>query len=232
MKALTWNLLITSTACLSFASFSATSTYGQAAADLRSTATPGSDGSQTGIVCANPPCKSAPSGKKSTAPHPGTIKQTEAELEQGRYSGLFGELAGLEQAAQRAESAGQTDIAASYRSYFAAKSGLTQEQADIVAKIGADYMQQGGVLQAKRIQTTLAVRHANPGVRMSRFNSPEIAEVEQEIADLLPTAKAKILAQIGPKAFTRLDSYMLHRNDNMKTLGPGAGSPPSKDEVK
>jgi hypothetical protein len=138
-----------------------------------------------------------------------------------RYSRLFGEIDGLEQAAQREEKAGHNEVAASYRGYFAAKSGLTPEEAETVKKIGEKYTQDWWAWQSKYRETILAVRHANPGVRMSRLNSPEIASVEQERVSLFTNMKAELIQALGSRSFTRLDSYTLHSHNNAKALSPG-----------
>jgi hypothetical protein len=136
-----------------------------------------------------------------------------------RYGRLFGEIAGLEQAAQREDNAGHNEVAASYRGYLAAKSGLTQEEVEIVKKIGTKYGQDSWAWQSKYRETILAVRHANPD-RMSRLNSPEIAAVKHEKEILFTNMKVELIQALGSKSFTRLDSYMRHSHDNAKSLSP------------
>jgi hypothetical protein len=142
-----------------------------------------------------------------------------------RYGRLFGELDGLEQAAQREENAGHNEVAASYRGYFAAKSGLTPEEAETVKKIGAKYTQDWWAWQSKYRETVLAVRHANPGVRMSRLNSPEIAGVEAERESLFTNMKAELITALGSTSFTRLDSYTLHSHESARSLSPVSQTP-------
>jgi hypothetical protein len=174
----------------------------------------------TAVSCPHEPCTSALSGRKSSdAPHD-SKKFTPAQLEVMRYGQVFSEIAAQERMAQSEEDAGNIKAAASWHGYFAAESGLTQEEAAIVKKIGDEYGQKAMALQAKRIQVILAARHANPGVRMSRFNSLEIAAVEEEIDNLLPNTKAELILALGSKSFTRFESYSLHRLDNARILSP------------
>jgi hypothetical protein len=137
-----------------------------------------------------------------------------------RYSRLFSEIAAQERMAQQEQDAGHSEAAASWHGYFAAKSGLTPQEAEKVKKIGAKYIQEAQALQAKRIEAIRAARHADPGVRVSRFNSPEIAAVEKEIDDLLPNTKAELITALGSKSFTRLDSYTIHSHESAITLSP------------
>ena len=197
-----------------------TRAYGQTTDTGQSTTgTASSDGSLNTGVCPQPPCSmGAPTGRKSTAPPPGPRVFTAFELEEMRYGRLFGEIAGQEQMAKQEEDAGHSEAAASWHGYFANKSGLTQEEADIVKKIAAKYSQDWLAFQSKERVTILAVRHANPGVRMSRFNSPEIAALEQERVSLFTNMKAELIRALGSKSFTRLDSYTLHSHDNARYL--------------
>jgi len=139
-------------------------------------------------------------------------------LEESRYSFVFAELGGQEQAARNEDAAGHAKAAASWRGYLAAKSGLTADEAEIVKKIGAKYLQDWWAFQSKEREQLLAIRRANPGVRMSRYNSPEIAALEQERKSIFENAKAELVAELGQKSFTRLDSYILHRYDNARIL--------------
>jgi hypothetical protein len=144
-----------------------------------------------------------------------------------RYGLLFSEIDAQEKMAQAETAAGHADAAASWHSFLATQSGLAPESAEIVKKIGAEYLRKAQALQQERIRVTIAVRHANPGAHMSRFNSPEIAKVEQEIDALLPSVKLELIQALGPKAFTQLDSYTLHSHDRTRRLDPSALGPNS-----
>jgi hypothetical protein len=154
---------------------------------------------------------------------------TDAQLEEARYHLLFGEIAAQEKMAQSEEAAGHMEAAASWRAHFAKESGLTQEEAEAVKKIAVEYGQKATDWQAKYRETIQAVRRANPGVRMGRRNSPEIAALEQEREDLFPNVKAELVRTLGSRRFTQLDSYTVHSHDNARVLSSGRANAQIKE---
>jgi len=184
-------------------------------------------GPQTGSACEKPPCAmvscgSGPcdqserqatlsTGKRHEPPPPLTPEQIERLKEEFRYECVFAEVVGMNEAAQREEKAGHPKIAESYGGYFAAKSGLTPEEAEIVRKIVAQYDLDKTKVAEKERATVAAVRAANAGTRMGPRNSPEIAAVQQERENLFPKVLSDILAAIGSRSFSRLDAYSLHK---------------------
>jgi hypothetical protein len=229
MKASIWHISLVLLAAFGLLSTHSTSVYGQEPTVGHNPASQASSTTADGGVasigsCAQPPCSSLNTGRKYSTPPPGPRVHTAAELEEMRYGRLFGELEGLEQAAQREEAAGHSDVAASYRGYFAAKSGLTSDEAETVKKIAANYKTKWEALQSKLRAANQAIRpvkHKDPN---GYKDSPEYAAllaVNQERDSLFPSVKAELISVLGSRSFTRLDSYTLHSHDNARLLNQG-----------
>jgi hypothetical protein len=122
--------------------------------------------------------------------------------------------------AQSEEAAGHNENAAGWRGRFARRSGLTPDEAEIVKKLAAKYTQDRHAAYSKYRDAYLAARRANPGVRVTRVSSPELAAAAQEREALFPNLKAELIRQLGSRSFSRLDAYSLHRLDNARTINP------------
>jgi hypothetical protein len=139
-------------------------------------------------------------------------------MEEMRYERLFAELDGQERIAKREEDAGNTQTAAAWRGYFAKQSGLTPDEAETVKKLATQYKGERIAARARWASAFRSVRDANPGVRMTRFNSPELDATYREREALLPNFKAELVTALGSRSFTQLDSYMIHGHDHEKSL--------------
>jgi hypothetical protein len=157
-------------------------------------------------------------------PPPLTPEQKARMEEENRYSGLFAHLEGQERLAQRLEAAGDTANAASWRAYFARKSGLTSEEAEIVKKIAAQSRQDQISLNAACQADQLAARHT-----YGAHAGPGFLEIPacQQLMNLLPKAIADLVSALGSRSFTQLDGYTLHMHDNARTFAkPSQGVTP------
>jgi hypothetical protein len=145
---------------------------------------------------------------------------TQSQLEEIRYGQAFSELEADERMAQSEEAAGRSKDAAAWRMHFAQQSGLTPEEVEIVKKVADKYEQDRHALAAKYRDAVLAARRANPGVRITRANSPEVATAAEDRENLFPALKAELIRSLGSRSFSRLDAYTLHRLDNARTIHP------------
>lgn len=190
----------------------------------------GSGVQSTPPACDNPPCSPLPSetgasgqdgrrvsgsaGRKGVPapPDPGQIERMDQEM---RYSGLFASLEADEKLAQQLEASGDSVNAASWRANFSRKSGLTLEEAEAVKKIAAQYRKDSDTLNAGCHADLLAARRA-----YGANGGPKFLEIPacQQLRNLFPRAMANLTTALGSRSFTRLDSYTLHMDDNLKPL--------------
>lgn len=186
-------------------------------------------------VCAHTPCTSVATGRRSTAPPPGPIQFTAAQLEEMRYMRLFSEIEAQERMAEQEGAAGHSDAAASWRGYFAKHSGLTQEDAETVKKIASDYKPKWEALQSKLRAANLAVRPVKGRDPIGYKGSTEYAAllaVNQERDSLFPRVKAELISALGSRSFSRLDSYTLHPRGNTITAPKeGSSTAPSSTTI-
>jgi hypothetical protein len=142
-----------------------------------------------------------------------------------RFLNVFGEIASEQRYADDTEKAGDSVTAAAIRTRFQRMSGFTAQEAQAIKELGERYHIDSQAQHDKEIATVIAVRKANPGVHMSRLNSPEIAEVQQERGLLWNKLKTDLIQALGSRGFTKLDSYSRHIYDNAKVLTLSKGSP-------
>lgn len=177
------------------------------------------------LPCSNPPCTRMPTGKHHGAPPSPTPAQREQFEQEMRFGSLFAHLDMEEREAEAEEKAGHTEMANAWRADFARKSGLTADEAAKVKQIAAQYLLDHQAASENLRSTLIAVRQANPGVRMSATNSPEIAAAQQRMKDLFPKAVADLLAALGPESFSRLDGYTRHMHDQSRIVRPAQSAP-------
>lgn len=174
-------------------------------------------------ACDNPPCvmesygPGLNTGQNVPMPPPLTPEQQERRDQERRYSGLFGDLEGLERLAQSYEAAGDTVNAASWRADFARKSGLTPEDAEIVKRIAAQYLKDFVALNESCRTDQLTARHTYGTDQAARSKFLETSTCKQ-LRDLLPKTLSDLLVALGSKSFTRLDGYTRHMFDNARVL--------------
>ena len=156
------------------------------------------------------------------------IPSTQEELkrrDQGmRYAGLFSHLEADERSAREAEASGNLQLAAAWRGHFYKMSGLTEEQVEIVKKIGQEFILQRDVRQQAYNSALLAARSAPHAERPSRHNTPALADAEDSIRSLMPETIAKLVSALGSRTFSQLDSYTIHMFDNSRVLTLSGGS--------
>jgi hypothetical protein len=172
-------------------------------------------------------------------PPPLTPEQQQALNEQFRYEDLFSTLTFYERQAQKEDAAGNADMAAGWRSYFAKKSGMTTDEANTVKKIAEEYLKEREVRYKNYRDAISTARSLPHTVRPSRLNTPAIAEAQDALEGLFPSVKAKLVSALGSRSYTRLDGYTIHMHDNAKILyrqgQPANGQPqipPTTTETK
>lgn len=191
------------------------------------TTTNGSTQSAT-AACAHEPC-TAVRMSRNGAPNPHIhpyVPPTEDQLLLRRLLNVFGEIAGEQRYAAETEQAGDIATAAAIRSRFGRLSGFSSSEVEAIKGIGEKYVADSRIQHDKEIATVQSVKKANPGDHMSRLNSSEIAAVQQEREILWVNLKSDLIKALGPRGFTKLDSYSQHMYDNARIspAQPSAGT--------